>query len=211
MLLVEGALARVQGKLGLIPQTAAAFIDRSSREVHIDPAALAAQTAVDGVPVPALVAAFRKAMEAPEHAQYLHWGATSQDIMDSALALRLRRLTEIWQARLKRLAQALGQLAAAHADLPMAARTYGQIATPTSFGAMVASWGQPVLRHHQRRWRPVWPWSRWAGLRARWRPWGRRARRCGRRWPMRCTWPTLAIPGTRTVTGWGPLPAGWPG
>ena len=150
MLLVEGALARVQGKLGLIPETAAAFIDRSSREVHIDPAALAAQTAVDGVPVPALVAAFRKAMEAPEHAQYLHWGATSQDIMDSALALRLRRLTEIWQARLRTLAQALGRLAAAHADLPMAARSYGQVATPTSFGAMVAGWGQPVLRHHQR-------------------------------------------------------------
>ena len=55
MLLVEGSLARVQGTLGLIPETAAAFIDRSAREVQIDPAALAAETAVNGVPVPALV------------------------------------------------------------------------------------------------------------------------------------------------------------
>ena len=150
MLLVEGTLARVQGRLGLIPETAAAFIDRASREVQIDPAALAAETAVNGVPVPGLVAAFRKAMEAPDHAQYLHWGATSQDIMDTALALRLRRVAELWDGRLQVLAQRLGQLADRHADLPMAARTYGQAATPTSFGAVVAGWGQPLLRHRAR-------------------------------------------------------------
>lgn len=149
MLLVEGVLARVQGRLGVIPEAAGAFIDRASREVQVDPAALAAGTAANGVPVPALVAAFRKAMEAPGHAQYLHWGATSQDIMDTALALRLRWVVAIWQARLEDLARALGRLAAAHADLPMAARTYGQAATPTSFGAVVAGWGHPVLRHRE--------------------------------------------------------------
>ena len=74
MLLVEGALARVQARLGLIPDTAGAFIERAAREVQIDPAALGPETATNGVPVPALVAAFRKAMEAPDHAQYLHWG-----------------------------------------------------------------------------------------------------------------------------------------
>lgn len=150
MLLVEGSLARVQGTLGLIPETAAAFIDRSAREVQIDPAALAAETAVNGVPVPALVAAFRKAMEAPDHARYLHWGATSQDIMETGQALRLRRVMALWDARLEALAQSLGRLALAHAELPMAARTYGQVATPTSFGAVVASWGHPILRHRAR-------------------------------------------------------------
>jgi 3-carboxy-cis,cis-muconate cycloisomerase len=79
--------------------------------------------------------------------QWLHWGATSQDIMDTALALRLKRLLELWDTRLIALTKALGQLAETHADLPMAARTYGQSATPTSFGAVVAGWGQPVLRH----------------------------------------------------------------
>jgi len=150
MLLVEGTLARVQGQLGLIPETAAAFIDRSAREVQIDPAAMAAETAVNGVPVPALVAAFRKAMEAPDHARYLHWGATSQDIMETGQALRLRRVMALWDARLEALSRAFGRLAAAHADLPMAARTYGQVATPTSFGAVVASWGHPILRHRAR-------------------------------------------------------------
>lgn len=150
MLLVEGALARVQGGLGLIPAEAAAFIDRSAREVQIDPAALAAETATNGVPIPALVDAFRKAMQAPDHAQYLHWGATSQDIMETAHALRLRRVIAIWDARLAALAQALGSLARDHADLPMAARTYGQVATPTSFGAVVAGWGHPILRHRTR-------------------------------------------------------------
>ncbi len=150
MLLVEGALARVQGDLGLIPKDAAAAIDRASQEVQIDPAALAAETAVNGVPVIAMLAAFRKSMAAPSHAQFVHWGATSQDIIDTALALRLRRLTGLWDTRLAQLLAALGGLAAAHADLPMAARTYGQIATPTTFGAVVASWGRPLLRHRAR-------------------------------------------------------------
>lgn len=150
MLLVEGALARVQGDLGLIPLEAADAIDRASQEVQIDPATLAAETGVNGVPVIALLAAFRKAMAAPEHAQYAHWGATSQDIMDTALALRLRRVAAIWDSSLLRLVATLGEMAAAHADLPMAARTYGQIATPTTFGAVVASWGRPLLRHRAR-------------------------------------------------------------
>ena len=150
MLLVEGVLARVQGELGIIPAEAAAFIDRASREVVIDPAAMALETATNGVPVPALVTAFRKAMEAPDYARYLHWGATSQDIMETGQALRLRRVMALWDARLGALAQALGRMAAAHADLPMAARTYGQAATPTSFGAVVASWGHPILRHRAR-------------------------------------------------------------
>lgn len=150
MLLVEGALARVQGELGVIPESAAAFIDRSSREVMIDPAALAAGTAVNGVPVPALIAAFRKAMEAPDHARYLHWGATSQDIMETGQALRLRRVIALWETRLDDLARQLARLARDHAALPMAARTYGQLATPTSFGAVVAGWGHPLLRHRKR-------------------------------------------------------------
>lgn len=150
MLLVEGTLARVQGQMGLIPQDAADAIDRAAREVQIDPVGLARETATNGVPVPGLVAAFRKAMQAPEHAQYVHWGATSQDIMDTGLALRLRGVVQSWDERLGALLGALSALARAHADLPMAARTYGQAATPTSFGAVVAGWGRPILRHRDR-------------------------------------------------------------
>jgi 3-carboxy-cis,cis-muconate cycloisomerase len=150
LMLVEGALAKAQGDLGLIPAQAAAYIHRASFELQIDPAGLAAETGTNGVPIPALVAAFRKAAQAPEMTQYLHWGATSQDIMDTGLALRLKRLITLWDTRLTLLTQGLGHLAETHADLPMAARTYGQSATPTSFGAIVASWGHPILRHQTR-------------------------------------------------------------
>lgn len=145
MLLVQGALARVQGDLGVIPETAAAFIHRSAMEVQIDPAALSDATAQNGVTVPGLVAAFRKAMEAPEHAQYLHWGATSQDIMDTGLMLRLRQFLTILEQDIRSTLHALAALAETHAETPMAARTYGQHATPSSFGAQVAGWGQPLL------------------------------------------------------------------
>src|SRR5210317_499208 len=76
MLLVEGALAKVQGEAGIIPQVSAAAIHRATLEIAIDPGALANRTGSDGVPVPGLLAAFRAEMKAPEHAQYLHWGAT---------------------------------------------------------------------------------------------------------------------------------------
>ena len=150
MMLVEGSLARVQGALGLIPADAAAYLHRASFELQIDPAGLAAETARNGVPVPALISAMRKEAQAHPYTDWLHWGATSQDIMDTGLALRLKRLVALWDARLIALAKALGQLAETHADLPMAGRTYGQLATPTSFGAVVASWGHPLLRHRAR-------------------------------------------------------------
>lgn len=150
MLIVEGALARVQGELGLIPAVSARAIHRASLEAAIDPAGLAAETGRSGVPVPALVAAFRAQMQAPEHAAYVHWGATSQDIVDTALALRLRQVLAIARSRLRALLAALAELAEAHAGLPMAGRTWGQAATPTSFGAVVAAWGRPLLRHLER-------------------------------------------------------------
>ncbi len=147
MLLVEGALAEAQGKLGTIPAESAAFIKRAVMETQLDPAGLSAETGTNAVVVPALVKAFHAATDAPEHAQYFHWGATSQDIMDTALMLRLKQVLTIFEKRLKTITQSLGSLAQTHADLPMAGRTYGQIASPTSFGATVASWGTPLLSH----------------------------------------------------------------
>lgn len=145
MLVVEGALAQVQGRLGVIPHDSASAIHRAARDVQIDPAALAEATGHNGVSVPALVAAFRAEMQAPEHAQYVHWGATSQDIIDTALMLRLRQALVLIEADLTAVLRDLADLAETHAGLPMAARTYGQHATPTSFGAHVAEWGAPLL------------------------------------------------------------------
>ncbi|MFW8594256.1 class-II fumarase/aspartase family protein [Cribrihabitans neustonicus] len=145
MLLVEGALAKAQGAAGVIPRESAAAIGRAVMEIAIDPGVLKAPAAQNGVPVPGLVAALRAEMNAPEHAQYVHWGATSQDIMDSALMLRLRQVLALVEADLSSAVRSLGALAELHASLPMPGRTYGQHATPTSFGAVAAGWGTPLL------------------------------------------------------------------
>jgi 3-carboxy-cis,cis-muconate cycloisomerase len=145
MMLVEAALARAQAGQGVVPETAAAAIQRASVECQIDPVGLAKATGQNGVSVPAFVSAFREAMQAPEHAQFLHWGATSQDILDTALMLRLRQALTQQESRLRATLTALARLAQDHAETPMAARTYGQHATPTSFGAQAAAWGWPLL------------------------------------------------------------------
>ncbi|SMX38023.1 lyase family protein [Maliponia aquimaris] len=145
MMLVEAALAQAQGAQGVIPADAAEAIQRASLECEVDPVSLSRATGENGVSVPAFIAAFREAMMAPEHAQYLHWGATSQDILDTALMLRLRQALAQQEARLRATLTALARLASQHAETAMAARTYGQHATPTSFGAQVASWGWPLL------------------------------------------------------------------
>ena len=145
MLLVEGALAKAQGSLGVIPEVSAAAIHRASMEIAIDPGALAKATGENGVSVPGLVAAFRAEMNAPQHAQYVHWGATSQDIIDTGLMLRLRQALALAEADMKEIIAALGRQAEEHAHLPMAARTYGQHATPTSWGAVLAGFGAPLL------------------------------------------------------------------
>lgn len=144
MLLVEGALAKAQGQAGIIPEVSAAAIQRASLEIQIDPGAIARETGQNGVCVPGLVAAFRAEMNAPEHAQYLHWGTTSQDIIDTGLMLRLRQALALAETDLKTLLETLGQQASEYADTPMAARTYGQFATPTTWGAVLAQWGNPL-------------------------------------------------------------------
>ncbi len=143
MMLVLGTLAKVQGTAGVIPEVSGAFLHRAAMEIQVDPVGLGG---ANGVAVPGLVAAMRKALEAPEHAQYLHWGATSQDIQDTGQALRMRQILGLIDARLRDALTVLADMAEAHAATPMAARTYGQVAVPSSFGALVASWGWPVLR-----------------------------------------------------------------
>ena len=145
MIRVETALAKVQGDLGIIPQASAKRIAESLGDTQIEPADLAPGTGDDGIPVPALLAALRESIGEPQHAGYLHWGATSQDIMDTGLVLRLRGVSDVIDARLKLLLAALADLALICADLPMVARTRRQPATPTSFGAVVSGWGSPLL------------------------------------------------------------------
>jgi 3-carboxy-cis,cis-muconate cycloisomerase len=149
MVRVEAALAQVQARLGLIPTAEGRVIARALDGVVVDPAALGPGTAGSGIPVPALVAALRKIVGGTA-AQYVHWGATTQDIVDTGLVLRLARLSDLLGARLDALIAALAGQARAHRDLVMAARTWGQVATPITFGLRIAGWLAPLLRHRAR-------------------------------------------------------------
>ena len=119
-------------------------------EVAIDASALSAATGRNGVPVPALVEAFRAEMNAPEHAQYVHWGGHiarhHRYRADPAPAPRAGPDRGRFVPSFKW----LGGPSRNYADLPMAARTYGQLAAPTTFGAIAAAWGQPFLRQIDR-------------------------------------------------------------
>lgn len=149
MLRVEAALARAEGLCGVIPEGAAERIAGIAEALDLDPAALAEGTARDGIPVPALVTILRDAVGGDE-AAFVHWGATTQDVMDTGLVLRLRAILDILDTRLAGLTARLADLAKAERDTVMIARTRGQQATPTSFGLKVAGWLAPLQRHRAR-------------------------------------------------------------
>lgn len=145
MLVVEAALARAEGRTGTIPAEAAARISEVALSFTPDPASLGPGTAGDGVPVPALVKALRQAVGAP-HASSVHWGATSQDIVDTAFVLQALAILDILVARTQRILAGLARLADRHRATVMPGRTRYQQATPTTFGLSAAVWGAPLIR-----------------------------------------------------------------
>lgn len=149
MLRFEGALARVEARLGVIPSGAGAAISEALEGVQIDPTALGASTIAAGVPVPGLIKALR-ARVGPPFGDFVHWGATSQDAMDTGLVLRLRDVLDLLEARLAGLIETLGAQAERYAGLRMAGRTRSQIATPTTFGLRIAGWMAPLVRCRHR-------------------------------------------------------------
>ena len=148
MLAVEAALARVQGRLGIIPGEAAVRITDTAHGLEVDIAALSAATVRDGVPVIEFLGQLRRAVGAP-HDGYVHWGATSQDIMDTAMNLMLAEVLALFLDRLDNLIGTWAPLAARHRATIMAARTRNQQAVPTTFGLKVAGWIASLLRHRQ--------------------------------------------------------------
>ncbi|MFE7601240.1 3-carboxy-cis,cis-muconate cycloisomerase [Streptomyces sp. NPDC057494] len=145
MLDAEAALTRAQATLGHAPARAAAAVtEAASRTALFDSRTLALRARSGGNPVIPLVAELTAAVP-PEAAPYVHRGATSQDIMDTAAMLVAARALPLVTAPLHRAAAALGRLAAAHRDTPMAGRTLTQHAVPTTFGLRAAGWRSLVL------------------------------------------------------------------
>ncbi|HMR29330.1 MAG TPA: 3-carboxy-cis,cis-muconate cycloisomerase [Geminicoccaceae bacterium] len=149
MVAVEAALARVEARLGIIPAAHGEAISAALAGFEPDLADLAHGTGSAGVPVPALVAQLRRRV-GPPAGDFVHWGATSQDIVDTALVLQLREILGVLDGRLNALATALAGLAEAHAATPMIGRTRFQQAVPTTFGLKAAGWLAPLLRHRRR-------------------------------------------------------------
>ncbi|MBY6708631.1 3-carboxy-cis,cis-muconate cycloisomerase [Rhodococcus sp. BP-241] len=141
---VEVALAHSCADVGLVPALDAAEIDRAAQQLamSLDPAALGHEAAAGGNPVIALVEKLRSAADVPPRS--VHLGATSQDIMDSALMLLMRRAGDVVLGDARRCVDAAEGLARRHRDTPMVARTLGQQAVPTTFGAVAAGWAVSV-------------------------------------------------------------------
>ncbi len=138
MLRAEAALARAQARAGLAPADLADAIEAVS-PAAFDMQALAAGTVLAGVPTIAFVKALQKLLP-PEFAADLHKGATSQDILDTALALQMTVAFDLLAADLAGMLRALAALARRHAHTPCIARSYGQHAAPISFGFKAAVW-----------------------------------------------------------------------
>jgi 3-carboxy-cis,cis-muconate cycloisomerase len=149
MLEVEGALALAQARLGIIDGAAGRAIAAAAAGLAADPAVLARGAAASGVATIALVEALKAALPA-DAAAFVHFGATSQDIIDSALMLGAGRALAILDGRLARLADTLSRLAQGHRGTVMAARTRWQQAAPTTFGLKAAGWLAPLPRHRER-------------------------------------------------------------
>ncbi len=148
MLDVEAALARVQARLGIIPKEAAEAIVAAARVENLSVEDLAASARNVGYPVVGLVRGLSAA--AGEHGGWTHWGATTQDIMDTATVLQVREGLALIRTELVAIAHALAAQAERHRDTLIAGRTHLQHALPTTFGLKCATWLQPLLGHVQR-------------------------------------------------------------
>ncbi|WP_063775038.1 3-carboxy-cis,cis-muconate cycloisomerase, partial [Streptacidiphilus anmyonensis] len=145
MLDAEAALTRAQADLGVVSADAADAVTRAAdRSEHFDVLSLALRARSGGNPVLPLVADLRAAVP-EEHADAVHRGATSQDILDTATMLVAARVRTVLRTDLERIADRLGVLAAVHRDTPLPGRTLTQHAVPTSFGLKAAGWRSLAL------------------------------------------------------------------
>lgn len=141
---VEAALAVAEGELGIIPAAAAASIAEGARVERLDLDAVKRDLGVTAHPLVPVIRALERA--AGEHGRWVHWGATTQDILDTAMVLQLREARVLLRRDLVALVGALSELAARHRDTVMAGRTHGQQALPITFGFKVATWIAECLR-----------------------------------------------------------------
>jgi len=144
----EVALAVAQGRTGVIPQDAADAIAKLAPTVALDRAALKAEAENVGYPILGLVRQLSARLG--DAGRYVHWGATTQDIMDTGAVLQIRAALQIVERDLAAVSAALAALAVKYRDTPMAGRTHLQQALPITFGYKCAVWLSMLDRHRVR-------------------------------------------------------------
>ena len=151
MLDFEVALARAEARLGIVRPEAVEAIARAAKAGDFDTSTLAHDILRAGTPGIPLVKALTERVRAnnPAAAGFVHWGATSQDVADTALILLLKQARLILEADLKRLEDALQGLAAQHEHTVMLGRTLMQPSPPVTFGLKAAGWLGAVRRNRQ--------------------------------------------------------------
>jgi 3-carboxy-cis,cis-muconate cycloisomerase len=145
---VEIALAKAEAKCGVIPADAAEAIARHADASTLDFDLLREET--DNVGYPILPLVHQLAKQCGEAGRYVHWGATTQDIMDTAVVLQLREGLKLIEHDITMLRQILADLSRRHRDTPMAGRTHLQQALPVTFGYKASIWLAMFDRHAER-------------------------------------------------------------
>jgi 3-carboxy-cis,cis-muconate cycloisomerase len=152
MLDFEAALARALAEVGIAPRRASAVIESKCRMELFDMDSLARATALSGnVAIPTVKALTELVAKSDVQASaFVHWGATSQDAIDTGLVLQLREALDLINADVTQLSATLARLAAAHKSTLVAGRTWLQQGPPITFGLKIAGWLAAVERHRQR-------------------------------------------------------------
>lgn len=145
---IERELASVQAEIGLLSDAAARVIGQCARIEFIDLDELDAQKQHTGYPIAPLVR--QVVLACGEHGRYVHWGATTQDILNTALAMQTNEAFNLLAHDLRAIIVRLAALANEHRETLMVARTFGGHALPITFGFKAAVWLSAVLRHAER-------------------------------------------------------------
>lgn len=147
---VEAALAQAQAKLKMIPEEAAKKINEKAKLENVNLEEFNKQLEITGGhDLVAFLRAWKPSFE-DKSAEYIHWGATTQDIKDTTEVLRLKEVYEVIKRDLLENREIMLSLAEKYKDTPIAGRTHGQQAVPTTFGIKVAVWIMEVNRHLER-------------------------------------------------------------
>jgi 3-carboxy-cis,cis-muconate cycloisomerase len=149
MLGFEAALAAAEAEKGVIPEAAAKAIAKAIQSFRPDIERLRHATARDGVVVPELVRQLR-AEVGEAHAGHVHFGATSQDVIDTGFALRIDKALGLLQDRIDAMVARLGELDGRDGAIPVMAHTRMQAAIEVPASRKISSWREPLLRHRAR-------------------------------------------------------------